>query len=645
MNNKILPSLVLATLLSACGDDRENHEMGYSDFLAHVENGNVTEISLSSNRMRQEMISWDSDYLYCDDLASASEACSDGNATVNEVIEGEYTYTIIVPANENVYERVSEHGVEIIAEEQHPPSTFFAILPLMIFMGFFMAWMTSGIWYPKISSKLKRLQNKNSDNQITFDDIAGIDEALEETEDIVDFLKDPQKYRERGLKIPKGLLLTGPPGNGKTLMAKAIANEAGVPFIARAGSEFNDSMYMGVGTGKIKEMFAEARSEAKKHGACIIFVDEFDAIGLSRSGMGGGGSSAGGSVQGAQLDRENQVNQLLVELDGFDSKEHNIVLLAATNRPDVLDPALTRPGRIDRQAHIGQPDITAREKILGIYLAKHECEDGVDAKTLAKVTYNFSGAQLANLVNEAGLLAFKDGRKIISYNDIEAAKDKMLLGKEFKTRKFSELEKDITTYHEAGHLLLSHLLPHSMPVYKATIVPRGKTLGVVHRLPESDVSSQSMATLKADLAVAMAGRAAEELVFGRENVTTGAQGDFQQADNIARAMVYHGGMSSDMKPYYINAQQGLSNVASQEMLRYLDDEKEKLLSEAMETAKRVIKENWDDFIKISAVLKEKETLTAADIAEILGSNVTCDHIAPNLIHPDQREESAELATG
>lgn len=509
--------------------------------------------------------------------------------------------------------------MEITVGAASPGSSWF----LIGLVGVFAAALTAPVWWPRVSMRLKGRRN-GKDKTITLADVAGIDEAMEDIGDIVDYLKNPAEYKSKGLKVPRGALLSGPPGNGKTLLARALAGEAGVNFLSYSGADFKSSPYMGIATGKVKGAFATARSMSP----CILFIDEFDSIGRKRSGD-------GGIDNGALQDSDNTLNQLLVELDGFEQGNADVVLIAATNRAESLDPAILRPGRIDRQIPVNKPDIAGRQRILEIYLKKFPVGNGVTSRKLAQVTYNFSGAELANLVNEAGLLAHKDRAPHVQWPHFEKALDKIMLGSSYKSRKFSEEERNTTAYHEAGHALLAHLMPASFPVYKASILPRGKTLGVVMRAPDTDVSSQTFEFLKTELAITLAGRAAEELVFGTDKITSGAQGDFKQADTLARGMVLQSGMARDMFPHFIDERN--IQLISAETKAALDGKVHELLAQGLQEAKDLISRNWDDFLKLADALLEHETLDGAAIEALLGPRPQPVPATPNRTAPAARE--------
>lgn len=456
-------------------------------------------------------------------------------------------------------------------------------------------------------SKAKLMQDKNQ--KITFNDVAGIEEAKEELFEVVDFLKEPKKFQRLGGKIPRGVLLVGPPGTGKTLLAKAIAGEAGVPFFSISGSDFVE-MFVGVGASRVRDMF----DQAKKNSPCIIFIDEIDAVGRHRGvGLGGGND-----------EREQTLNQLLVEMDGFDENQ-GIIIVAATNRPDILDPALLRPGRFDRQITVSNPDVNGREKILNVHMKKLPLAPNIDVKTLAKGTPGFSGADLANLVNEAALIAARLGKLVVSMNEFEYAKDKVMMGVERKSMMIRDEEKAITAYHEAGHAILAFYLEDSDPIHKATIIPRGQALGMVMRLPENDRISVSKKKLIADLKVAMGGRIAEEMIFGHDSITTGASSDINAATNIARKMIIEWGMSEDLgfrsyappREDIVFGHTSQSKMYSEATAMKVDAEIQSILNSAFESAKKLLSEKRDDLELLAKTLLERETLSGEEIKFLL----------------------------
>src|SRR6202142_3244406 len=446
--------------------------------------------------------------------------------------------------------------------------------------------------------------------RVTFDDVAGVDEAKSDLKEIVDFLRDPQKFERLGGRIPRGVLLVGPPGTGKTLLARAIAGEANVPFFTISGSDFVE-MFVGVGASRVRDMF----EQAKKNAPCIIFIDETDAVGRHRgAGLGGGND-----------EREQTLNQLLVEMDGFEANE-GIILIAATNRPDVLDPALMRPGRFDRQIQVANPDFIGREKILKVHARRVPLAPDVDLKVVARGTPGFSGADLMNLVNESALLAARRGKRVVTRAEFEDSRDKIMMGAERRTLIMTEEEKRLTAYHEAGHALVSVTMPASTPIHKATIIPRGRALGMVQSLPERDQISQSYEQLIAMLAMSMGGRVAEELVFGREKVTSGAAGDIQQVTKIARAMVTRLGFSDKLgtvmygenqEEVFLGYSMGRTQNISEETAKTIDEEVRRLVHEAHENATRILTERRDDLETLAKGLMEFETLTGDEIVGLL----------------------------
>jgi cell division protease FtsH len=447
----------------------------------------------------------------------------------------------------------------------------------------------------------------------TFADVAGIEEAKEELQEIVDFLKEPNKFKRLGGKIPRGCLLVGSPGTGKTLLAKAIAGEAGVPFFSISGSDFVE-MFVGVGASRVRDMF----TQAKKHAPCILFIDEIDAVGRHRgAGLGGGND-----------EREQTLNQLLVEMDGFNENE-GVIVIAATNRPDVLDPALLRPGRFDRQITVSIPDIKGRTQILTVHLKKVPVGDDVNVEILARGTPGFAGADLANLVNEAALLAARLNQKYVTMDILENAKDKVLMGVERKSMIISDEQKKLTAYHEGGHALVALYMPASDPLHKATIIPRGRALGVTMRLPEDDRYSITRDKLEADIAVAMGGRVAEELIFGFNNVTTGAQNDIKMATILARRMVTQWGLSDKIGPMLIGDEKeevflghsmGRSTTVSEKLLQDVDDEISRVIHKGHETAKKILSKNIDQLHSLATTLIERESMTGQEIKDLLGFN-------------------------
>jgi cell division protease FtsH len=454
-------------------------------------------------------------------------------------------------------------------------------------------------------SKAKMLTEKQG--RVTFDDVAGIDEAKEELEEIVEFLRNPQKFSRLGGKIPKGALLVGPPGTGKTLLARSVAGEAGVPFFTISGSDFVE-MFVGVGASRVRDMF----EQAKKNAPCIVFIDEIDAVGRHRGAGYGGGND----------EREQTLNQLLVEMDGFEANE-GVIIIAATNRKDVLDPALLRPGRFDRQVTVGNPDIKGREKILGVHARKTPLGPDVDLRIIARGSPGFSGADLANLVNEAALAAARVGRRFVTMEDFENAKDKVMMGAERRSMVLTPEQKEKTAYHEAGHAIVGMELPQCDPVYKATIIPRGGALGMVVSLPEIDRLNWHKSECEEKLAMTMAGKAAEIIKYGEENVSNGPAGDIQQASGLARAMVLRWGMSDKVGNIdYSEAAEGYSgNTAgfsvSAHTKETIEEEVRRFIQEAYDRAFQILTDRKDDWERLAQGLLEYETLTGEEIARVI----------------------------
>lgn len=558
--------------------------ISFSEFLNRVDEGGVREVTIQGNNIDGHM--------------------NDG--------KGFSTY---MPNYPDLVEHLKQNNVRIEALPiDSKMNSLLGILiswfPLLLLVGvwvYFMRNMQGGgkaMGFGR--SRAKMISDKNV--KITFKDVAGVDEAKEELAEIVDFLKMPKKFQDVGGKIPTGCLLVGSPGTGKTLLAKAIAGEAGVPFFAISGSDFVE-MFVGVGASRVRDMFAEA----KKSAPCIIFIDEIDAVGRNRGiGLGGGND-----------EREQTLNQLLVEMDGFEANE-GIIVIAATNRPDVLDPALLRPGRFDRQIVVPVPDLIGREQILAVHAKKVRLGPDVNLQVVARGTPGFSGADLANLVNEAALLTARRNRKIVTMSEFEESKDKVMMGSERKSLKMSEEEKTLTAYHEGGHAIVGFYQPESDPIHKATIIPRGRALGMVTRLPERDRFSVTFAKLKADLAVAMGGRVAEEIIFGPEKITSGASSDISQATKMARAMVSEWGMSDKIGPVnhaeqtdrYLGAN-NRSNPNSEETANIIDSEVKRLVEDGFKHAKEILEKHLNQLHALAKALLEYETLTGEEIKDLL----------------------------
>lgn len=566
----------------------QSQELAYSEFLAEAKAGNITNVTIEGQDLKGTL--------------------SSGSG-----------FTSFVPVNENVVERLEATGVRIEAKEETDGqggalSILLSWFPMLLFIGvwiFFMRQMQGrgggGGAFGFGKSRARMLTEKHG--KVTFEDVAGIDEAKQELEEVVEYLKDPHKFQRLGGKIPKGVLLVGPPGTGKTLTARAVAGEANVPFFTISGSDFVE-MFVGVGASRVRDMF----EQGKKNAPCIIFIDEIDAVGRHRGAGHGGGND----------EREQTLNQLLVEMDGFEANE-GVILIAATNRPDVLDPALLRPGRFDRQVTVPNPDVNGREKILKVHMKKVPLDENVDARVIARGTPGFSGADLANLVNEAALLAARKDKRHVGMSDLEEAKDKVMMGTERRSMAMTDKEKELTAYHEAGHAIVALNEPESDPIHKATIVPRGRALGLVMRLPEGDRISLARDKIEADLSVAMGGRVAEELIFGHEKVTTGASSDIQMATDMARRMVTEWGLSDKMGPLrYVAGQEemflGQGSAAgkmSDETAANVDAEIRRIVEEAHQKATKILKEKSKDLETLAKGLLEYETLSGDEIKALL----------------------------
>jgi len=554
-----------------------------------------------------------SDFMKKVDTAEVTHVDIKGNDLIGTLKDGSKFYTYL-PNYPNLIEKLQEKGVDInalplVSKSEKVIGGILGFLPFIFMIAlwiFFAKGMSSSsnraMGFGKSKAKLLQ-ENKN---KITFADVAGIDEAKQELSEIVDFLKDARKYTEVGARIPRGCLLIGSPGTGKTLLARAIAGEAGVPFFSISGSDFVE-MFVGVGASRVRDMF----EQAKKSAPCIVFIDEIDAVGRHRgSGVGGGND-----------EREQTLNQLLVEMDGF-SENEGVVIIAATNRPDVLDRALLRPGRFDRQVTVPNPDIIGREQILNVHIKKITAAADVNIKELARGTPGFAGADLANLINEGALMAARNNQKMVTMKSLEEAKDKIMMGPERKSMIMQKEEKELTAYHEAGHAITAINCPHSDPIHKATIIPRGRSLGLVMRLPERDRFSVTRAKLHDDLVVAMGGRAAEEMIFGYDLVTTGASSDISQATNIARNMITRWGLSDkigavdygqdESTKYYSSAKD-----FSEETAKLIDSETKRIIEEALTKAKKILTEKKVDLEKLAQSLLEYETLSGDEIKDLL----------------------------
>jgi len=565
----------------------DSKQVAYSDFISEVNNGRVQSVTMQGRTVKGQM--------------------SDGQ-----------TFQTYTPEDQSLVSRLTDKGVRVVAKPEdsevnplmHYLLSWFPMLLLVGVWVFFMRQMQSGGGRAMGFGKSRARMLTEKQGRVTFDDVAGIDEAKGELQEIVEFLKDPQKFQRLGGKIPKGCLLVGPPGTGKTLLARAIAGEANVPFFTISGSDFVE-MFVGVGASRVRDMF----EQGKKNAPCIIFIDEIDAVGRHRgAGLGGGND-----------EREQTLNQMLVEMDGFESNE-GVILIAATNRPDVLDPALLRPGRFDRQVVVPNPDVNGREKILRVHMRKVPLGSDVDPKVIARGTPGFSGADLANLVNEAALLAARIGKRVVAMAEFEAAKDKVMMGTERRSLVMSEAEKRMTAYHEAGHALCAMYEPECDPVHKATIIPRGRALGLVMSLPEGDRYSASKSKLLGQLTMAMGGRAAEEVIFGPDKVSNGAAGDIKMATDQARRMITEWGMSDKlgMIAYGDNGQEVFlghsvtqhKNV-SEATAQMIDTEIKTVIDRAYAKARRLLTDNIEELHRLARGLLEHETLSGDEIRTVL----------------------------
>jgi len=562
-------------------------------------------------------------------------------SNITGVLSDGSTFITYSPNYPNLVEKLTNKGVSIVAAplEDKMPSLLGVLLswfPMLLLIGvwiFFMRQMQGGKGGAMGFGKSKAKLLTEAHGKVTFNDVAGIEEAKEEVQEIVEFLKDPKKFSRLGGKIPKGALLIGPPGTGKTLLAKAIAGEANVPFFSISGSDFVE-MFVGVGASRVRDMF----EQGKKHSPCIIFIDEIDAVGRSRgAGLGGGND-----------EREQTLNQLLVEMDGFDTNE-GIILIAATNRPDVLDSALLRPGRFDRQVVVGNPDILGREAILKVHIKKIDAGPDVKLRTIARGTPGFSGADLANLVNESALLAARKNKRIVTMVDVEEAKDKVMMGAERRSMVMSEDEKKLTAYHEGGHAIVALNEKVSDPIHKATIIPRGRALGMVMRLPERDQLSVTREKMYSDIAVAMGGRIAEELIFGHDKVTSGASSDIDMATKMARNMVTRYGMSKELGPLaygeneeevFLGRSVTRQQNMSEETAKKVDSEVKKIVEVGYERAKKVLTEKIDDLHKLAKALLVYETLTGDEIRDLILKNIVPKKLVELGEGKDNKETSA-----
>ena len=579
--------VALVMLFNNPGQREPSQQIAFSQLLSDVDQGRVREVTIAGH-----------------DIS--------GHYTDNRA------FSTYAPSDPGLVQRLYAKNVSISARAPSDGNNWLVTLlvnglPVIAFLGLwiFLSRQMQGAGGKAMGfgkSKAKLLTEAHG--RVTFDDVAGIDEAKEDLQEIVEFLRDPQKFQRLGGRIPRGVLLVGPPGTGKTLTARAVAGEANVPFFTISGSDFVE-MFVGVGASRVRDMF----EQAKKNAPCIIFIDEIDAVGRHRgAGLGGGND-----------EREQTLNQLLVEMDGFEANE-GVIIIAATNRPDVLDPALLRPGRFDRQIVVPNPDVAGREKILRVHVRKVPLAPDVDLKIIARGTPGFSGADLMNLVNEAALLAARRNKRVVTHQEFEDAKDKVMMGAERKSMAMSEDEKKLTAYHEAGHAIVGMFVQAGIPVHKATIIPRGRALGMVKFLPEGDRYSMKYKEFTSQLAVAMGGRVAEEITFGKENITSGASGDIEQATKMARAMVTRLGFSDELgtvaygenqEEVFLGMSVGRQQNVSEATAQKIDSEVRKLVDTATAEARRILTEKNKEFNCVAEALLEYETLTGDEIKDLM----------------------------
>ena len=579
--------IVLFNLFQGNNSSKNTSKISFSDFIAAAESGNIREVNISGNN-------------------------------VTGFLDDGRSFNTYAPNYPNLVDKLNENGVKITAEpserSMHPLlSVLLSWFPMLLLIGvwiFFMRQMQSGGGKAMGFGKSKAKLLNEAVGKITFDDVAGIDEAKQELEEVVEFLKDPQKFSRLGGKIPRGALLVGPPGTGKTLLARAIAGEANVPFFSISGSDFVE-MFVGVGASRVRDMF----DQGKKNAPCIVFIDEIDAVGRHRgAGLGGGND-----------EREQTLNQLLVEMDGFEANA-GVIIIAATNRPDVLDPALLRPGRFDRQITVSNPDVMGRDKILKVHIKKIKISPKFDSKIIARGTPGFSGADLANLVNEAALLAARKNKRMVTLEDFESAKDKVMMGAEKRSMVMSEDEKKLTAYHEAGHAVATLHSPASDPIHKATIIPRGRALGMVMRLPEKDQLSMRKDQMKAHLLIATGGRIAEEMIFGKDKITNGAASDIQMVTSLAKKMITEWGMSeklgrlrynNDSEEVFLGHSVAQSKNLSDSTAKLIDEEVRFLAEEAEKNCKKILQDYIEELHIVAKGLLEYETLSGDEIKDLI----------------------------
>ena len=584
----LLVAVLVFSAFQGSGGQRDAAGRPYSVLMQDISAGSITQATIQGDIIR-------------------------GTTTAGEAFETRVPTGAMADVSQRLYAAGAQVDVQAPRSGPALGEILFSLLPMLLLIGvwlFFMRQMQSGGRGAMGFGKSKARLLTETKGRVTFEDVAGIEEAKEELAEIVEFLKDPGKFQRLGGKIPKGALLVGPPGTGKTLTARAVAGEANVPFFTISGSDFVE-MFVGVGASRVRDMF----EQAKKNAPCIIFIDEIDAVGRHRgAGLGGGND-----------EREQTLNQLLVEMDGFEANE-GIIIIAATNRPDVLDPALLRPGRFDRQVVVPNPDVTGREKILRVHTRTVPISQDVDLKTIARGTPGFSGADLANLVNEAALLAARRGKRMVTSREFEDAKDKVMMGAERRSMAMSEDEKKLTAYHEGGHAIVALNVSATDPVHKATIVPRGRALGMVMQLPERDKLSMSYEQMMSRMAVLAGGRVAEELIFGKDKITSGASSDIEQATRLARMMVTRWGYSDELgtvaygenqEEVFLGHSVSRTQNISEETAKKIDAEVKRLVDHGFSEARRILSERREDLERMAQALLEYETLTGDEISRVL----------------------------
>ncbi len=608
--------IVLFNLFQGSSPNRNVTKISFSDFLGATKSGRISEVNISGNNVEGFF--------------------DDGRSFI--------TYA---PNYPDLVNKLNEAGIKITAEpserSMHPLlSVLLSWFPMLLLIGvwiFFMRQMQSGGGKAMGFGKSKAKLLNEAVGKVTFSDVAGIDEAKQELEEVVEFLKDPQKFSRLGGKIPRGALLVGPPGTGKTLLARAIAGEANVPFFSISGSDFVE-MFVGVGASRVRDMF----DQGKKNAPCIIFIDEIDAVGRHRgAGLGGGND-----------EREQTLNQLLVEMDGFEANA-GVIIVAATNRPDVLDPALLRPGRFDRQVTVSNPDILGRDKILKVHIKKIKVSPKFDSRVIARGTPGFSGADLANLVNEAALMAARKNKRMVTLEDFEYAKDKVMLGAERRSMVMTQQDKEITAYHEAGHALANIHSKEAEPIYKSSIIPTGRALGYVMSLPEKDKVHHRKDELEAKLVTIVAARISEELIFGENKIGIGAVGDIQQATDLARKMITEYGFSdklgfirysSNQEEVFLGHSVAQSKNVSDDTAKIIDSEVKRLVEEAKSKARKILTDNIDQLHIIAKGLLEYETLTGDEIKDLLnGIKPSRDEFNDDIDTPSKTSPSVPKTGG